>query len=399
MTPLWLTSICSFALMTCGCSASESRSEKAVRSSQATEAGSFEEQVAAYLVQFPYQLTYDYMVRFTGGDPAKLNTWVPGGEPALVKAGGDILPRTNNDTYYKGATLFLDNGPIVLGSNAPSADRFASFQLIDDRNVNYRNIVHPKGMYTLYFGDKPEEIEGEAIEVPSKLSVVLARVEVRDKNDPEDVASATAVFHGLTIDGAQPREFPRLDLLSGYAAEVVAEANRRMDETAATVPFTQTVVGPGREPGRDVPYLHHSAGTKLGWGGPDPSHSAFENVFLDANGREMKGSFGTYSVTTDDPPVGAFWSVTVYDHDRGGFLHPNAAGRYHINNTSAVRNTDGTATFVFKEACEASGANCLEVPAGRFDLTVRYYLPREEILAHAWTFPKVELLARRDAAE
>ncbi len=316
-----------------------------------------------------------------------------------MKAGGDILPRTNNDTYYRAATLFLEGGPVVLGSNAPTTDRFNSFQLIDARNANYRNIVHPKGKYTLYFGDKPERIEGEAIEVPAKLSVALVRVEVRDKNDPKDVASATAVFHGMTIDGARPREFPRRDLLSGYAAQVVAEAHRRMDETAATVSFTQTVVGPGQEPGRDVPHLYHSAGTKLGWGGPEPSHSAVENVFLDENGREMNGSNGTYTVTTADPPVGAFWSVTVYDHDRGGFLHPNAAGRYHINNTSAVRNADGTATFMFKESCAASAVNCLDVPAGRFDLTIRYYLPREEILTHAWTFPQVGLIARRDVSE
>jgi hypothetical protein len=379
MKRLWLTSIFSFTLMTCACSPSES--------------SSFEEQVAEYIKRFPYQVTYDFTVRYTGRDPAKLNTWVPGGEPVLVKAGHDIGPRTNNDTYYKGAALFLENRPIVLESSAPTDERFNSFQLVDDRNANYRNIVYPKGKYTLYFGEKPEQIEGEAIEVPSKLSVVIARIEVRDKDDAEDVASATAVFNGMTIDGVQPSEFPRLDLLSAYAADVVAEAHRRMDETGATVSFTQTIVGPGQEPGRDVPYLYHSSGTKIGWGGPDPSHTTFENVFFDENGGEMKGSNGTYRVTTEEPPVDAFWSVTVYDTDRGGFLHPNDADRYHINDTGAARNTDGTVTFMFKEMCEAPDLNCLEVPAGRFDLVTRYYLPHEEIVAGAWTFPKVELVA------
>src|SRR4051812_34492245 len=58
--------------------------------------GSFEAQVAEYLRQFPYQLTYDYTVRFTGGDPKNFNRWVPAGEPALARAGDDVLPRTNN---------------------------------------------------------------------------------------------------------------------------------------------------------------------------------------------------------------------------------------------------------------------------------------------------------------
>ena len=49
-----------------------------------------------------------------------------------------------------------------------------------------------------------------------------------------------------------------------------------MDETAGSVPFTKMIVGPGQEPGKDVPYLYHSAGTKVGWGGPSTSHSAYD---------------------------------------------------------------------------------------------------------------------------
>jgi hypothetical protein len=157
------------------------------------------------------------------------------------------------------------------------------------------------------------------------------------------------------------------------------------------VPFTRTVVGPGREPGRDVPYLYHAAGTKGGWGGPGPEHSAYEVLFLDSEGNEMHGSNGTYAVTTEAPPVDAFWSVTVYDSGRGGFLHPNEADRYHFNDATALRNADGTATFTFKRVCGAADSNCLEVPAGRFDVVARYYLPRNEIISGAWTFPRIEL--------
>jgi hypothetical protein len=352
---------------------------------------SFEDRVAEYLRTFPYQLTYDYTVRFTGGDPSNLNRWIGNREPALVRAGEDVVPRTNNDTYYKAATLFLADGPVVIESNTPAVDRFNSFQLIDDRNANYRNIVFPRGKYTLYFGARPESFEGEAIEAPSALSVVIARVEVRDKNNADDVAAAKRLFAGFRISGAQPSQFPQVDLPSTYPADVVAEAERRMDEVFATVPFTRTVVGPGREPGRDVPYLYHAAGTKGGWGGPDPAHSAYEALLLDRDGNEMKGSNGTYAVTTEAPPVDAFWSVTVYDTERGGFLHPNEADRYHFNDTTALRNADGTVTFTFKQACRAADSNCLEVPPGRFDVVARYYLPRNEIISGAWTFPKIEL--------
>jgi len=367
--------------------------DKAPTEAVTQQTDSFENQVAEYIRKFPYQDTFDYAMLYTGGDPAKLNAWVMGSEPALVKAGEDVVVRQNNDTYYTGAFLELENGPVVLGSSAPAEDRFSSFQLMDDRNANYRNVIRPQGEYTLYFGEQPEQIRGEAIEVPSRFSIVIVRVEVKDKDDPEDVAGAQAVFNGITITGKQPSEFPSLDLLSGYPDDVTAEANRRMDEAIATVSFTDTIVGPGQEPGRDVPFLSHAGGTKFGWGGPHPSHSAYEGIFFDKNGDELRGSHGTYAVTTEEPRVDAFWSITVYDTDRGGFLHPNDDDRYHINNTGAVRNDNGTVTFTFKQDCESSDLNCLEVPAGRFDVTPRYYLPHEEIITGDWTLAKIELQA------
>ena len=152
------------------------------------ESDSFENQVEEYIQKFPYQDTYDYSLRFTGGDPTMFNVWVPGGEPVLTKAGEDIVVRSNNDTYYIGAFLYLGDGPVAVEANAPTKGRFYSFQLMDDNNVNYRNIIHPKGEYTFYFGEKPDQIRGEAVEVPSVISVLVGRVEVKDKNDPEDVS-------------------------------------------------------------------------------------------------------------------------------------------------------------------------------------------------------------------
>jgi len=44
-----------------------------------------------------------------------------------------------------------------------------------------------------------------------------------------------------------------------------------------------------------------------------------------------------------------------------------------------VKNDDGTVTFLFKQKCEPGDVNCLEVPAGQFDIAARYYLPSEDI--------------------
>jgi hypothetical protein len=356
-----------------------------------TEAEGFEAEIEAYYREYPYQETFDYASRYTGGDPGRLNTWVVGEQPVLVRAGDDKVVRMNNDTYYRIAYIDLTNGPVVLGAAVQASDRFASFQLMDDRNANYHNILQPSGQYTLHHGPAPADVVGEAIEVPTLLSVAICRVEVKDKNDPADTATAAEILTGFTIDGPTIDEFPVVDRLSRFSDEVVAEANRRLDQAFKDLPFIELVVGPGLEPGVDVPFMMHAAGTMNGWGGPGPAHSAYETVFNDANGDPLDGSKGVYTVTTTEPPVDAFWSVTVYDTARGGHLHPNADDRYHINNNTAVMNPDGTITFTFATSCDPDARNCLEVPAGPFDIAPRYYLPHEPIISGNWTFPGLEL--------
>jgi hypothetical protein len=353
---------------------------------QSASTDDFEKQVEDYIQKFPYQETFDYAMRLTGGDPGKLNQWGQASRD-LLKAGEDSIVRVNNDTLYKTAFIYLGDGPVVLRSDAPSQERFSSFQLQDDRNANYRNIINPAGSYTLYHGEQPETITGEAVEVPSLLSAVVTRIEVKDSDDAADMAAAQAVFDGITIEGPTISEMPAVDLLSGFDEQVAQEANKRMDETARSVPFSKMIVGPGREPGKDVPYLSHSAGTKVGWGGPATSHSAYESMFTDASGATLEGAKGEYVLVTEAPPVNAFWSITVYDSTTGR-LHPNDDDRYHFNNTTAASSQDGTFTFRFKTKCEDGDVNCLEVPAGPFDVAARYYLPEPEIMNGKWTIPR-----------
>jgi hypothetical protein len=367
--------ITTFGIMTAACSPEQS-----------ALTDDFEKQVEDYIQKFPYQETFDYAMRLTGGDAGKLNQWGQASR-GLLKAGEDSIVRVNNDTLYKTAFIYLGDGPVVLRSDSPSQERFSSFQLQDDRNANYRNIINPDGSYTLYHGEKPGNITGVAVEVPSLLSAVITRIEVKDPTDAADMAGAQAVFDGITIEGPTIREMPVVDLLSGFDEQVAQEASKRMDETARSVPFSEMIVGPGQEPGKDVPYLYHSAGTKVGWGGPATSHSAYESMFTDASGEILDGSKSEYVLVTEAPPVNAFWSVTVYDSTTGR-LHANADDLYHINNTTAVKNEDGSFAFRFKVKCEEGDVNCLEVPAGPFDVAARYYLPEPEIMSGEWTIPR-----------
>lgn len=385
---IWVIAL---ALAACSKPADEVAAVSAEQNDAIATSANLDAEVEEYIRLFPYQDTYNYIVRYTQGDPAKLNTWVLGSKPTLVKAGQDTVVRMNNDTFYKMAFAYLGDGPIYLFAEVPDQSRFVSFQLMDDRNVNYQNIMFPDGEYTLYHGELPDDVRGEAIEVPSELSVVVVRVEVMDTQDQFDVTAAEEIFRTITIEGKTSLAIPEVDVLGKFSTAVKEEGNRQLDEAFTEIPFRLTVVGPGQEPGRDVPYLNHSAGTKGGWGGPHTSHSSYETLFFDAAGEPFVGDKGSYFVTTEEPPVDAFWSLTVYDTDRGGFLHPNHLDRYHINNTTAVKNEGGTVTFAFKRACDGDDTNCLEVPAGQFDIVARYYLPHDEIRSGEWTLPGIML--------
>jgi hypothetical protein len=347
-----------------------------------------EDAVAEYLKRLPYQETFNYMMQQTGGDPAKLNTWAAGSEPVIPKAGEDVVVRMNNDTFYKQAYAYLSEGPVVLTSEKGDPDRFSSFQLMDDHNVNFRNIIRPKGTYVLYHGKPPADVEGELIEAPSKLVAVIVRVEIKNPQDADDVARAEAVHRGIGISGPEIAAIEPLDLLSEFDAEIAKAAEAQMEQVIKTTPFRDIVAGPGDVPDK-VSYLQLAASAKHGWGGPVPSHSAYESFFSDANGDTLVGAEGPYTLTTSEPPVGAFWSVTAYDSSTGRFFD-NPVDRYHINNTMAAKNDDGTVSFLFKTQCAETDVNCLFVPEGAFDIAARYYLPDETIQTGQWTMPKPE---------
>jgi hypothetical protein len=378
MKPFVLIAI--FPLLLCSCTGN-----KAPKSSVP-----FDKQVEEYLKKFPYQDTYEYMLKYIGGDPGKLNTLTGGDKPELTKAGEDIVVRMNNDTYYTGGFIYLSEGPVKLTASYSDPDRFYSFQLMDEKNCNFHNIIRPDGDYYLYYGDKPDGADEKYIESPSLIVAVLIRVEVKDKNDASDVEEAKKVFEGISISGPEINELPEVDLLSSFDDTVAEKAHKMMDSVFANSPFRELVASPEQVPDV-VSYLNLAAGTKNAWGGPVASHSTYQIMFYDQEGNILMGNKGVYTITAGEPPVKAFWSVTVYDTERGGYFHPNPEDKYHINNTTAVRNEDGTITFHFMSNCEEGNVNCLEVPPGQFDLAVRYYLPKEDLIQGKWSMPLPEL--------
>lgn len=97
-----------------------------------------------------------------------------------------------------------------------------------------------------------------------------------------------------------------------------------------------------------------------------------------------------------EPPAGAFWSVTVYDGN--GNLVANPQGRYSVSSSrpdELVRRPDGSVDIVFSRTDPGdAGANWLPVPDGSFSVYLRTYVPGPAALDGSWTPPGIQRRGR-----
>jgi hypothetical protein len=145
-------------------------------------------------------------------------------------------------------------------------------------------------------------------------------------------------------------------------------------------------------------YLQRGAIAAFGWPGELPRVSVYPLAFVDGKGEALNGT-NSYSITFPKgglPPVGAFWSITMYVDDQGYWFYPNALNRLDINvpRDKVIFNADGSLTLYFQH--ESPGKekepNWLPAPAGPFVLCLRMYLPKPDapsILNGTWTPPPV----------
>jgi hypothetical protein len=93
----------------------------------------------------------------------------------------------------------------------------------------------------------------------------------------------------------------------------------------------------------------------------------------------------------DEPPVKAFWSVTVYDSNH--FLPPNVNHRYEISpkRASVTHNPDGSLD-IYVQHDPISGpkeSNWLPAPTGHFYLVLRMHSPSDTVIGGGWKPPGV----------
>jgi hypothetical protein len=90
------------------------------------------------------------------------------------------------------------------------------------------------------------------------------------------------------------------------------------------------------------------------------------------------------------PPVDAYWSVSLYGTDWQ--LQPNSLNRYHIGNLTKglKKGSDGSLQIQISHEAPASGtANWLPAPARAYQLCLRTYQSRPELIRGEYKVPSV----------
>ena len=139
-------------------------------------------------------------------------------------------------------------------------------------------------------------------------------------------------------------------------------------------------------------YLKRAIVAQFGLGANLPEDAIYPTNLFDDSGKPLDGA-NKYTLHFDKgrtPPVGAFWSVTLYDND--GFQVANPLNRFALSSWMPLKqNADGSLDLYFQN--ESPGpekeANWLPAPKSAFNLLLRMYAPSSEALTGKWNPPPV----------
>jgi hypothetical protein len=139
-------------------------------------------------------------------------------------------------------------------------------------------------------------------------------------------------------------------------------------------------------------YLKRAIVTQLGLGANLPEDAIYPLNLADKTGKPLDGA-NHYTIHFEKgatPPVGAFWSLTLYDLD--GFQVANALNRFAVSSWMPFKyNADGSLDLYFQYESPGADkeANWLPAPKGPFNLTMRLYSPEADALTGKWNPPPV----------
>jgi hypothetical protein len=148
-------------------------------------------------------------------------------------------------------------------------------------------------------------------------------------------------------------------------------------------------------------YLKRAIVAQFGLGANLPEDAVYPLNIGDADGKPLTGAnqYVLHFGKNEIPPANAFWSVTLYDKD--GFPTANDLKRNAIGDRDALKfNPDGSLDLYIQHASPEAEkqSNWLPAPTGDFNLTMRVYSPKVEVIDGRWAPPAVRRSSMRQTA-
>jgi hypothetical protein len=143
-------------------------------------------------------------------------------------------------------------------------------------------------------------------------------------------------------------------------------------------------------------YIKRANVAFFGLGANLPQDAVYPYAQVDREGNKLNGTnrYVLHFNKNQIPPANAFWSVTMYD--AAHFFVPNSLNRYAIKSKSTLAyNDDGSLDIVIQpQEPKELTSNWLPAPAGEFNLIMRLYWPKAEVLDGKWQPPAVQKKAK-----
>lgn len=289
-------------------------------------------------------LMFSRLLATAGG----VNRWAHFREPSPIDQ--QPIVRQNRDTLYSTAIVDLTE-PVTLTIPDPG-ERYLSIMVVNQDHF-IPVIFHDAGEYVLTEAD-----------LGTRYVMLGSRILV-DPADPADITTVNVLQDGLGLAASSSTEFVLPDYDTG---SMTATRNALIALSDGLPDFTGAFGRAG-----EVSPVRHLIGAATGWGGLPGYEAHYLNVVPGL-------PLGEYQLRITDPPVDAFWSVSLYNAE--GYFEANELGVNNINSVTATPDDDGAVTIRF--GVEPDGhPNYLPIMEG-WNYLIRLYRPRPEALDGTW---------------
>ncbi|MEY4249210.1 MAG: hypothetical protein RJA87_843 [Pseudomonadota bacterium] len=349
----------------------------------------------------------------------------------------------NNDTLYSASWLDLTKGPVTLTVPAVGK-RYVSVHILNmytdtDAVLSQRTIGESGGTFTIV-GPGQTATSKSTVQMTTPHGWMIVRVLV---DGEPDMAAAHAVQDKIILTGPKvtaSRAYADRDAkAASYFADVadlmasdppraadrsflgwtkslgaeglktlspeqwaevekgVAQARALVTAYAGKASYFQGWSYPKASLGLfGQDYAYRAIVALVGLGALVPEEAMYMNPASPDGTGEFTGD-GVYRLSLPkDPPVDAFWSLTMYEIDgqKQKFLTQNPINRYSIGDRTPgiKRNADGSLDLWISRTDPGGErtSNWLPAPAsGPYSLSMRAYLPREELRDGRYRLPAV----------